>query len=70
MSAREVSLSWMHRYVSRRQAYILLNLIMLFSLWITGTVTQETNSIVAAVLVIGIMNVVAWRSAKEFPEWK
>jgi len=49
---------------------VLLNLGMLACIWGSGEVKAELVSVAAAVLAVLIMNVVAWRSTKDFPEWK
>ncbi len=60
----------MHRLISKRTAMILFNLGMGIFLFASGEVTLEPDSIVAVIVVVVIMNFVAWRSGKEFLDWK
>ena len=60
----------MHRLISKQTAMILFNLCMGIFLFASGEVTLKPDSIVAVIVVVVIMNFVAWRSGKEFLDWK
>ena len=48
---------------------ILLNLWILICFWASGEV-KDLASIIGAGIAVLLMNAVAWRSGKDFPEWK
>jgi hypothetical protein len=60
----------MHQLISKKTAMVILNLGMLVCFWTSGAVEGTASSIAAAVSAVLIMNAVAWRSGKEFPDWK
>jgi len=60
----------MHHYLSRRSALIVVNAMMILGLWVSGSVSATPEGIAAAAVTIGVMNAIAWRSSKEFPEWR
>jgi hypothetical protein len=49
---------------------IILNIMMVVALWIHGDLAPNLTSLLSAVIAIAIMNLVVWRSGKEFPDWK
>ena len=66
----EDNVNEVHRLISKRTAMILLNLGMFVSLWVGGELKAELGSVAAAAVAVIIMNFVAWRSGKDFPDWK
>ncbi len=49
---------------------ILLNVGSTFYVWAKGQLEFTLQSVIVFLVVMGIMNYVAWRSTKYFPEWK
>jgi hypothetical protein len=60
----------MHQLISKRTAMIILNVAMLVSFWAAGKLKADLQSIAATITTLVIMNLVAWRSGKDFPDWK
>jgi hypothetical protein len=63
-------MNWMHRHISKRTFMIIFNIMGAAVLWFGGAVKADLESIIAVPLTFIIMNLVAWRSTKDFPDWK
>jgi uncharacterized membrane protein HdeD (DUF308 family) len=59
-----------HRLVSKKQWFLLFNIGVLLVLVLTRRVHFSVVSIVSLVIALGIVNVMAWFSSKNYPNWK
>jgi hypothetical protein len=59
-----------HQLLSKKQCFLLFNVIGTGSLIITGRLTFSLKSIVIAAIALGVMNAVAWLSSRYYPDWK
>lgn len=60
----------MQSMISKRACMVVFNGVMLVFLWHGNHLHSDLASIVALVVVIVVMNLVAWRSTKDFSGWK
>jgi hypothetical protein len=59
-----------HRLLSKRQCFLLFNLLAIGWAVITGRLRFSISSIVIAAIALTIMNGVVWISSRIYPEWK
>jgi hypothetical protein len=59
-----------HRLLSKKQCFLLFNLLAIAWAIITGRLTFSLSSIVIAIIALGVMNAVAWFSSQYYPGWK
>jgi hypothetical protein len=60
----------LHELVSKKQWFILFNVVSVIALVVTGRLKWSAESLVTSLIVLLVMNGVAAISAKNFPEWK
>lgn len=56
--------------ISKKQWFILFNLVSIVALVLTGRLKWSAESVVASLIVLLVMNGVAAVSARNYPEWK
>lgn len=59
-----------HEWVSKKQWFILFNVVAVIALAVTGRLEWSTESLVTSLIALLAVNVVAAISARNFPEWK
>jgi hypothetical protein len=60
----------LHELVSKKQWFVLFNVVSVIALAVTGRLKWSAESLVTSLIVLLVMNGVAAISAKNFPEWK
>jgi hypothetical protein len=65
-----MSLSHFHQLHSKRMWFLIFNLSSLAYLRVSGRLQLSLGSICTVVIVLLIMNAIAWASARNFPKWK
>jgi hypothetical protein len=55
--------------MSKRSAFLLYNVVLIGTLWLTGRIRRDWPSIIGCAFGLILMNVVAWISSKNFPQW-
>jgi hypothetical protein len=60
----------LHELVSKRQWFILFNVVGVIALVVTGRLKWSAESLVTSVIALLAVNGVAAISARNFPEWK
>jgi Na+/citrate or Na+/malate symporter len=60
----------LHQLVSKRLWFVLFNGIAVLLLFLTGRLKPTWESILVAIFVLLVMNVIALISARNFPDWK
>jgi hypothetical protein len=60
----------MHRLLSRRTCMVIFNLALIAFMGLRGRFHRDFGSIAVVGIVLVVMNVIAWKSTKDFPEWK
>ena len=60
----------LHEFVSKKQWFVLFNVVSVIALAVTGPIMWSAESLVTSLIVLLVMNGVAAISAKNFPEWK
>lgn len=56
--------------VSKKQWFVLFNLVSIVALVLTGRLKWSAESLVTSLIALLVMNGVAAISARNFPEWK
>lgn len=59
-----------HELVSKKQWFVLFNVVGVIALVLTGRLKWSTESLVTSLIALLVVNVVAAISARNFPEWK
>ena len=59
-----------HEMFSKKQCFVLFNVVSVVGLVLTGRLKWSAESIVTSLIALLLMNGVAAISAKNFPEWK
>ena len=59
-----------HQLVSKKQWFLLFNIGVLLALILTGRLHFSVASIISTVIALGIVNVMAWLSSRNYPNWK
>jgi hypothetical protein len=59
-----------HRLLSKKQCFLLFNLLAIGWAVISGRLLFSISSIVIAAVALAIMNGVAWISSRIYPDWK
>jgi hypothetical protein len=60
----------LHELISKKQWFILFNLVSIVALVLTGRLKWSAKSLVTSLIVLLVMNGVAAISARNYPEWK
>jgi len=59
-----------HELVSKKQWFILFNVVAIIALVVTGRLKWSTESLVTSLIALLAVNIVAAISTRNFPEWK
>ena len=59
-----------HKLVSKKMWFLLFNVGTTLYVIISGTIKFDVVSVVSYGVALGLMNVIAWISARNFPDWK
>jgi hypothetical protein len=60
----------LHELISKKQWFILFNLVSIVALVLTGRLKWSAESLVTSLIVLLVMNGVAAISARNYPGWK
>jgi hypothetical protein len=59
-----------HKVVSKKMWFILFNVGTTIYVIVSGTLKWDALSILSYVVALSLINVIAWFSARRFPDWK
>lgn len=59
-----------HKVVSKKMWFLLFNVGTTIYVIVSGTVRWDALSILSYVVALGLINFIAWFSARSFPSWK
>lgn len=65
-----MQVSAFHRLISRRMWFLLFNVGTTVYMLLSGHLRGRVDSILAFIVALGVMNGIAWVSARNFPDWK
>jgi hypothetical protein len=63
-------MDFFRKYLSRRQCFLLLNTTLVLGLALTDRLIFTFQSIVIAIVVLGVINFCAYLSLRYYPDWK
>jgi hypothetical protein len=55
--------------MGKRAAFLLFNFVLVGYLWFTGRIQRNWPSVIGFIFALTLMNVVAWWSSRNFPQW-
>jgi hypothetical protein len=59
-----------HKVISKKMWFLLFNVGTTLYMIVSGHLSWDTISIVSFAVALGLINLIAWISARRFPEWK
>jgi hypothetical protein len=59
-----------HQLLTKKQWFLFFNIAALVALILTGRLRLSVSSILLTVIALGVVNVVAWLSSRNYPNWK
>ena len=59
-----------HRIISKKMWFLLFNVGATLYMIVFGRLGLDVVSILSFAVALGLLNLIAWISAKRFPEWK
>ena len=59
-----------HKLVSKKMWFLLFNMGTTFYVIISGTIKWDAVSILSYAVALGLINMIAWISTRNFPDWK
>lgn len=59
-----------HQLLTKKQWFLFFNIAALVALILAGRLRFSFSSILVTVIALGIVNVMAWLSSRNYPNWK
>jgi hypothetical protein len=63
-------MNWFHKLLTRKQWYVMFNIVAICWAIVTGRLQWSAKSIIIAAVALAAINAIAFISGRNYPEWK